>query len=163
MTNLNKLNREFLESVQDLPGSEAHCANLSMRHITDTYKSNLLKAFAGKTVTVKGYLIKKDSPTNYTLGLAAIYFDGVYIDTIQHLNVYVDLLSNLPNLNIGGQIVEGKGTYNTLELAKTLEQNTLEDKPFNQCQLVEVTGISYSYRNKWSVGTERQVQYAANN
>jgi hypothetical protein len=164
MANLNKSNREFLNSIENLGWEEATRASMNVKDsITTPYRNALLQSLAGKEVTVKGYLIDKTSPTNYTVAYASVYLNGYLIDTLHHLNVYVDLLSNLPELNIGGVIVEGKGDYNTLTLSKTLMENKLSNKSFMDCQVVEFTGISYSYRGKWSVGTQRQVDYASNN
>lgn len=164
MTNLNKSNREFLSSIENLGWEEATKASMKVKDsVTTPYRNALLQSLAGKEVTVKGYLIDKTSPTNYTVAYASVYLNGYLIDTLHHLNVYVDLLSNLPELNIGGVIVEGKGAYNTLTLTKTLMENKLSNKSFMNCQAVEFTGISYSYKGKWSVGTQRQVEYASNN
>ncbi len=163
LNQLNKSNREFLSSIENLGWEEATDASMKVKSMTTDYRNRLLASLAGKSLTVKGYLIDKTSPTNYTIAFASIYLDGCLIDTLHHVNVYVDILSNLPILRIGGEKVEGKGNYCTLELTKTLMNHKLNNDSFLNCQKVEVIGTSYSYKDKWSIGTERQVNYATNN
>lgn len=163
LSELNKANSEFLSSIENLGWEEATQASMQVKSMTTDYRNKLLAHLANKTLTVKGYLIDKTSPTNYTIAFASVYLDGNLVDILHHVNVYVDLLSNLSELNIGGQIVEGKGMYNTLSLTKTLTNNKINNVAFKNCQPVEITGISYSYKGKWSVGTDRQINYALNN
>jgi hypothetical protein len=163
LSDLNKYNSEFLSSIENQGWLEATQTSMGVKSLTTDYRNRLLESLAGKTVTVKGHLIDKTSPTNYTIAFASIYLDGCFIDTLHHINVYVDILSNLPILHIGGIDVEGKGNYCTLELTKTLIEHKLNNVSFLDCQKIEVTGISYSYKGKWSIGTDRQVNYATNN
>lgn len=162
LSDLNKFNRQFLASIEGLGWEEATQASMKVKDMTSTYRNKLLASLAGKTVTVKGFIIDKTSVTNYTIALATIYIDGCLIDTLHHINVYVDILSNASDLRIGGQIYKGCGNYDVRELTTTLEDNKLDNVTFSECQPVEFTGISYSYKGKWSVGTERQVEYGAN-
>jgi hypothetical protein len=160
LSDLNKSNSKFLSSIENQGWLEATKASMEVKSMTTEYRNRLLASLAGKTVTVKGYLIDKTSPTNYTIAFASIYFDGCLVDTLHHVNVYVDILSNSPSLHIGGFDVEGKGNYSVVELTKTLMNHKLNNDSFLNCQQVVVEGISYSYKGKWSVGTERQVNYA---
>jgi hypothetical protein len=162
LSDLNRSNRQFLTSIEGLGWQEASIASRGAEKITNDYRNKLLASLAGKTVTVKGFVMDKTSVTNYTIALASIYIDGCLIDTLHHINVYVDILSNAANLHIGGQTYKGCGNYDVRELTKTLEDNKLDNVTFSECQPVEFTGICYSYKGKWSVGTERQVEYGAN-
>jgi hypothetical protein len=162
LSDLNKLNRQFLASIEDLGWQEASFASKNAEKMTSDYRNKLLSSLAGKTVTVKGFVMDKTSVTNYTIALASIYIDGCLIDTLHHINVYVDILSNASNLNIGGQTYKGCGKYDVRELTRTLEDNKLDNVTFSECQPVEFTGICYSYKDKWSVGTKRQAGYGAN-
>jgi hypothetical protein len=159
---LNKINTSTIEAILNSDSwEESTNYSMGVKAYTTEYRNKLLASFAGRTITVKGYLIDKTSPTNYTVALATVYLDGARIDTLHHINVYVDMLSNSSSLTIGGRTVEGKGKYDVRLLTENLKQNKLNDTPFYDCEPVEVEGIAYSYRGKWSVGTHRQVRYAA--
>jgi hypothetical protein len=161
---LKKFNADLINTISVLNWEEATgiCGLHFNLNKTTRYRNMLLACLAGKELHVKGILVNQTNPLNFTVGNAAVYYNGAFIDTIQHINVYADLLSK-DSIVIGGCPTPGKGQYSLNELSKTLEDNIIDNIQYVDCQSVEFTGISYSYGSKWSIGTERQVEYALNN
>lgn len=166
LTELNKFNASLLAQVENLSWDEATALGQKYLANTTAYKNALLKSIEGRNVTVKGYVVNKTDPLNYTIGNARIYVDGGFIDTLQHISVYADLLSS-EDLFIGGNKCKGEGNYSLRELTSNLRSNIENNVPYLNCEEVEFSGISYSYVNrgftKYSIGTIRQVNFASNN
>lgn len=164
---LNQLNADLLAQIADLSWEDATKLGQTKDNLANTtaYRNALLKSLEGRVVTVKGYLVNKTNPVNYTVGNACIYVDGHKVDTVQHISVYADLLS-ASDMNIGGVVHKCNGNYSLKELTETFYANKDSNVPYLECQPVEFTGISYSYSKRgcinYSIGTERQVAYAAN-
>jgi hypothetical protein len=163
-TALRNFNADLINTVSDLNWEEATeiCGLHSNLDKTTKYRNMLLESLDGKELHVKGILVNQTNPLNFTVGNAAIYYNGAFIDTIQHISIYADLLSK-DSMVIGGWSTPGKGQYSLNKISRILEDNMLDNIPYVECQAVEFTGISYSYRGKWSIGTERQVGYALDN
>lgn len=161
---LRKFNADLINRISELNWEKATamCGLHSNLNKTTRYRNMLLACLAGKELHVKGILVNQTNPLNFTVGNAAVYYNGDLIDTVQHINVYADLLSK-DSMVIGGWPTLGKGQYSLKELSRTLEDNILNNIQYVECQAVEFTGISYAYQDKWSIGTERQVEYALNN
>jgi hypothetical protein len=160
---LNKQNRDFLASITDLGWQETMDASVKVQEsITTPYRNMLLASLAGKTVTIKGHVINKTNEYNYTIGFVSIYIDGNYIDTVHHLNAYVDILSNKEIYINRSVTLPVEGDYDVDVLTKNLYENIRNNVSYNQCEAVEFTGIVFPYNDKWSIGTARQIEYTLN-
>lgn len=170
LSTLNAFNASLLAEIENLDWTEATALGQKSKNLANTtdYKNALFKALDGKTVVVKGYLVNKTNPWNYTVGNASIYVDGVLVDTLQHISIYADLLSN-SDLHFGDQVCKGEGVYSLKELTSTLTNNIVNNVSYLNCQKVEFSGVVYSYvtkgkgLTKYSVGTARQVAFASGN
>lgn len=161
---LNKINSKIVEASKEL-STWSECTDLGLSTAADTtdYRNRLLKGNAGRRVSCKGYVVEEARGWNYTVALVEIRTEeGYLIDTLQHVNVYADLLAN-HTLPIGGRTIRGEGKYEIEELSSNLRANISKNTTFTKCEEVEFEGIVYEYAaGKWSVGTQRQVEYAAN-
>ena len=141
LTQLVKLNRIAVEEIKSAKDWEENKI-ISSRHlqIGNEYRNRLLKNFEGQEVTFKGYIVDEYTKCNFTVTCIEIYYKGSLIDTVHHLNLFFDALSN----------------YSLQEL-RTSIQKCVGDALF-----VEGRGTVFSYRGKYSIGTARQIAYVRN-
>jgi len=146
LTQLNKTNREAVEAIKT---STTYQENMhrGKPYLQDAaaYRNALLKSIEGETITVKGYVISEFRKDNFTIACAEIYYKGKLVDTLHHLNVYIDLLED---------------KYSKEELVNSALGCKEDNLAPVKALFVEIEGLVYSYGNKYSVGTSRQVAYA---
>lgn len=146
LAQLNKLNQEGVEAIRT---SSTFKENLyrGKPYLQDAalYRNKLLKSMEGETVTIKGYVIAEFHKDNFTIACAEVYYKGKLVDTLHHLNVYIDLLNR---------------RYSTQELVTSVSGCQDDNLAPVEALFVEIQGLVYSYGNKYSVGTRRQVAYA---
>lgn len=149
LNQLNKINREGVEAIK---GSVSFQDNLrkGKRYLKDAadYRNKLLKTLEGKEVELKGYLVDEFSKNNYTIVCAEVYYKGVLIDTLHHLNIFEDMFH---------------GKYSKKELNNSVENCKKHNVAPLKSLYVELRGEVYRYGAKYSVGTSRQVSYANKN
>lgn len=125
----------------------------------EKYRTKLLSSLEGKVVEFKGFLVAEHSYGNFSVVLIDILYKGVKIDTLHHLNLYKDLLSS-DTVIIGGRPVQGEGKYSMEEMILECEVIKTTNKANIDSMKVEGKGIVYCYKGKWSIGTQRQIDYA---
>lgn len=164
MKTLAQLNKINAQAVQETEAATTFDQNMEIfrkyNADVEAYRNALLKSVAGKEVSVTGYLTAEHKRGNYTLTCVEVSIDGKVIDTIHHLNVYKDIVTRGYSW-INGVKTYHTGDYNFHDVICAAQQGVENNVPPSQSMKVTCRGISYQYKNKWSVGSQRQVEYAA--
>ena len=163
MKTLQQLNKINTQAVQETEAATTFEENMNIfrkyNADVEAYRNTLLKSLAGKEVTVTGYLAAEHKRGNFTLVCVEVRIDGCLVDTIHHLNVYKDILIKGYSW-INGVKTNHTGDYGFHDVIEAAQQGTKSNIPPSKSMKVTCRGIVYQYRNKWSVGSPRQVEYA---
>lgn len=157
---LNKINASAVNNT--LTSDYNQSFNIFSKHgkACGEYRNALLKSLNGRTIQFKGFLTDEAKKGNFTLNCVEIRINGALVDTLQHLNVFQDLLANHP---LFGGSMKGEGNYSLRVLQDAAYESKCENLTTQDCMVVEGEGIVYSYGAKYSIGTERQVAWALAN
>lgn len=160
---LNKINSSAVQSTLDATSYE-ESINIYSQHgeACGEYRNALLKSLEGNVVKFKGYLSDEAKHGNYTLTCVEIKFKGSTIDTLQHLNVFRDLLAN-HSIWVNGSKMMGEGKYDLRDISDAANKSKCNNLATQDCMVVEGEGTVYRYGNKYSIGTDRQVAWALAN
>jgi len=135
LVKLNHIAIKEIKSAKDWRENQS----ISTRHLKvgNEYRNRLLKNFDGEKVTFKGYVVDEYTKNNFTVACIEIYYKGSLIDTVHHINLFRDILSN----------------YTSNELLASTQ------KCISNALVVEGSGTVFSYGSKYSIGTARQIAY----
>lgn len=160
---LNKINRLAVELTEKATTfSENMEIFRKYERDVEAYRNALLKSLAGKEVTVTGYLTAQHKSGNYALTCVEVNINGCVVDTIHHLNVYKDIVTRGSSV-INGVWEQHYGDYDHHEVIAESKRGIENNVPPSQVMRVTCRGIVYQYKHKWSVGSQRQVEWAAAN
>lgn len=159
---LNKINSIACQLTEQAQSFDENMAIFNKYKVdVEAYRNALLKSLLGKEVTIKGYLTAQHKASNYTLTCVEIYIGATLVDKVHHLNIYKDILTKGESY-VNGIMTPHYGDYDHRVIIRESMLGLQENIPPSKLKKVTCRGIVYSYRNKWSVGSRRQAEYAQN-